>query len=196
MNEQWISIFRAGTHNAKSGQTVTFSNDQIDQLINNYDPGFHEAPATIGHPADNKPAYGWVESLKRFGDTLYAKFKDLAPSFVEAVKQGLFKKRSVSIYPDLDGKGPYLRHVAFLGAAPPAVKGLADISLSERIRRTMSEAQHYSIEFSEPERAGDRLESLTKAKMKEKSLPYSLAFSEVQIEHPELTQEYMEAIHE
>jgi hypothetical protein len=86
----------------------------------------HEAPIVIGHPKDNAPAFGWVDSLKREGDILYAKLKNLVPEFVEILKRKLFKKRSISLYPDLS-----LRHVGFLGAGIPAVKGLEDIKFSD-----------------------------------------------------------------
>jgi hypothetical protein len=42
------------------------------------------------------------------------------------VNQGLFKKRSISVYPD-----GTLRHVGFLGAQPPALKGLADFAFKD-----------------------------------------------------------------
>ena len=54
-----------------------------------------------------------------------AKAKQVVPEFTEALKNGLYKKRSISL--DKDGK---LRHVGFLGAAAPAVKGLADIQFN------------------------------------------------------------------
>ena len=47
------------------------------------------------------------------------------------------KKRSASFYPD--GR---LRHVGFLGAAPPAVKGLADIGFT-------AEEDHITFDFQE-----------------------------------------------
>jgi hypothetical protein len=52
------------------------------------------------------------------------------------VKAERFKKRSASFYAPDDPSNPkpgvwYLRHVAFLGAQPPAVKGLKDIEFSE-----------------------------------------------------------------
>jgi hypothetical protein len=80
----------------------------------------------IGHPKSNAPAYGWIEKLKRVGDTLYALPKQLAQEFIEMVNKGLFKKRSISLYPD-----GTLRHVGFLGATPPAVKGLPDVEFSD-----------------------------------------------------------------
>lgn len=117
----WFEIFRTGTHTDSAGRTRTWTQADLDQAAAGYDPAKHEAPVVIGHPKDNAPAYGWVESLKRVGNTLLAKFKQIEPAFKEMVKAGRFKKRSVSFYPDGS-----LRHVGFLGAMPPAVKGLKD----------------------------------------------------------------------
>lgn len=127
---QDVEIMRAGTHTASSGQQVTFTEEDLAELAERYDPAFHESPVVIGHPENNQPAYGWVRSLRAAGGRLLATL-DLVPEFVDAVRQGLFKKRSASIYNDLDGKGAYLRHVGFLGAMPPAVKALADINLED-----------------------------------------------------------------
>ena len=80
----------------------------------------------IGHPKDNAPAYGWVEGLERKGDTLWAEILPTVAQFSDWLKAGLFKKRSISLYPDMS-----LRHVGFLGAMPPAVKGLPDASFKE-----------------------------------------------------------------
>ena len=35
----------------------------IDEMVANYNPALHEAPLTIGHPEDNKPAYNLYEKL-------------------------------------------------------------------------------------------------------------------------------------
>ena len=53
--------------------------------------------------------------------------------FAGLLKAGRFKKRSASFYPPGHPSNPtpdrpYLRHVGFLGAQPPAVKGLADFA--------------------------------------------------------------------
>lgn len=125
-----VEIMRTGTHQASSGMKLTFSVADLQALAAAYDPSFHEAPVTVGHPKDNKPSYGWVRSLSVSGNKLLATL-DCVPQFVEALRQGLFRKRSASIYPDLDGKGQYLRHVGFLGAMPPAVKALADLNLCD-----------------------------------------------------------------
>jgi hypothetical protein len=131
-----IEIFKSGTHTDSAGNKKTWTDQDLDAIVAKYDPALHEAPAAIGHPEHNAPAFGWVESLERKGNTLYATFKDLVPEFVDMLKKGLFKKRSISIYPDLT-----LRHVGFLGAMPPAIKGLADIQFND--------AEAMTIEFSD-----------------------------------------------
>ncbi len=121
-----FEIFSSGLHTSDKGNTKDYSPDDLNYIASNYNPSESEAPIVIGHPVDSSPAYGWIESLKVEGDKLLAKAKDVVPEFLNAVKQGLYKKRSISL--DKDGK---LRHVGFLGGALPAVKGLADIQFSE-----------------------------------------------------------------
>lgn len=126
MQNKWFAIFRTGKHTDNSGKTQEWTEQDLDNIVLKYNPGKHEAPIVIGHPKDNAPAFGWIEKLKRVGNTLYAFPKQLQTDFAEMVKQGLFKKRSVSLYPDGS-----LRHVGFLGAVPPAVKGLPDIEFKD-----------------------------------------------------------------
>jgi hypothetical protein len=131
MADNWIEVFRAGTHTASSGDKVTISAADVDAIAQRYDAGYHEAPIVIGHPKDNEPAFGWVKGLKSEGGKLLANLHQVSPEFRDMVNAGRFKKRSASFYQDLDGKGQYLRHVGFLGAQPPAVKSLAAVQLAE-----------------------------------------------------------------
>jgi hypothetical protein len=124
--EDWIQVFRIGRQTDSAGNLREWTPADLDKIASLYDPAQHEAPVVIGHPKENTPAWGRVEALKREGDFLYAKLKNLVPEFVGMIKKGLFKKRSISLYPDLT-----LRHIGFLGAIPPAVKGLADINFAE-----------------------------------------------------------------
>lgn len=126
MNGRWVEIFRAGRQTASNGITIDWTEAQLDHAVASYDPATHEAPVVIGHPKDNAPAYGWIEGLRREGPVLQAKLRQVSPEFAQMVNDGRFKKRSVSFYPD-----GTLRHVGFLGAMPPAVKGLADIKFGE-----------------------------------------------------------------
>lgn len=136
---KWFAIFKTGQHTDSSGNQKEWSEKDLDKIVENYDPSKHEAPIVIGHPKTNAPAFGWVEKLKRIGDTLYAFPKQLAQEFVDMVNKGLFKKRSVSLYPD-----GTLRHVGFLGAMPPAIKGLPDVEFKEG-----ENAFDYELEFAE-----------------------------------------------
>lgn len=132
----WVEIFRAGKHVDSLGRNRDFSVADLDRMVGSYQPAQHEAPVVIGHPKDNAPAWGWVESLKRDGEVALAKFKQVQPEFADMAGRGLFKKRSISLYPDGS-----LRHVGFLGAQPPAVKGLRDFSLGDA-----NECSNYEFE--------------------------------------------------
>lgn len=121
-----FEIFKTGTHTSDKGVTKTYTEEDLNFIASSYNPAEHEAPVVIGHPVDNSPAFGWIESVKVVGDKLIAKAKDVVQEFSDAVKKGLYKKRSISL--DKDGR---LRHVGFLGGAAPAVKGLADIQFNE-----------------------------------------------------------------
>jgi hypothetical protein len=130
-----IEIFRSGRHTAMSGEAVSFSDTDLDAIASSYDPAVHEAPIVIGHPTDNAPAFGWVKDLARKGETLEAGAEQLDPAFAEAVKAGRYKKVSASFYKPDSASNPkpgqfYLRHVGFLGAMPPSVKGLKEASFA------------------------------------------------------------------
>ena len=131
-----IEIFRAGRHVDDAGGVHEFSGADIAQIAAAYDPALREAPLTVGHPASNLPAYGWVKGLAASQRTLTMSPHQVDPQFAEMVQAGRFKKRSASFYAPASPSNPtpgrwYLRHVAFLGAQPPAVAGLKDIQFAE-----------------------------------------------------------------
>lgn len=133
---QKIEIFRAGKRPDSRGNLTEIKISQLAQAVTAYDPNLHEAPAVIGHPKDNAPAYAWVKGLSLEGDTLKAELAQIDPEFSEMVQAGRFKKVSASFYLEDSPHNPkpgklYLRHVGFLGAMPPAVKGLRNPEFSE-----------------------------------------------------------------
>ena len=90
----------------------------------------------VGHPKADAPAYGWVKSLGVQNGVLTADFAQVDEGFADLVKAGRYKKVSASFYPPTSPNNPKpgvwtLRHVGFLGAQPPAVKGLSAISFAE-----------------------------------------------------------------
>ena len=140
--DDWVEIFAGGRQMDSQGKQ--HDGDQlIDQAVSAFDPGFHEPPAVVGHPKDDSPAYGFVQAVKasiRDGKKiLMARFKDVHEPFAEMVQSGRFPKRSAAFYPD--GR---LRHVGFLGAMPPAVKGLKNISFKS------DDADAIAFEFDQP----------------------------------------------
>lgn len=131
-----IEIFRAGRHLDDQGVAHSFSESDLAGMAASYNPALREAPLTVGHPKDNLPAYGWVKGVDRSASgALVITPHQVEPQFAEMVQAGRFKKRSASFYPPQAPNNPvpgqwYLRHVAFLGAQPPAVAGLKDIVFS------------------------------------------------------------------
>jgi hypothetical protein len=129
-----IEIFHAGTRPADNGKVYTITAADLAAAAAAYNPALHEAPLTLGHPLNDRPAYGWVNGLEATTDgTLLMRAGQVDPAFAESVKAGRYKKRSASFYAPGDPVNPtpgtwYLRHVAWLGAQPPAVKGLTDVA--------------------------------------------------------------------
>lgn len=122
----WIEVLKAGTFTAKSGKPVSFTEADLDAIATGYDPAKAPAPLVFGHPEDSDPAFGWAEEFKRKGDILMARFKDVPEAVKTLVKNGHYKKVSISLAADKTT----VRHVGLLGAVPPAVPGLADVKFS------------------------------------------------------------------
>lgn len=132
-----IEIFKIGTHTATNGQTLPFDKTMLADAVSAYQPDLHEAPIVVGHPKDNHPAFGWIDHLELTDDgVVLAHPKDVDAEFAELVEAKRYKKRSASWYAPDSPANPtpgklYLRHVGFLGAMPPAIKGLKDIQFNE-----------------------------------------------------------------
>lgn len=138
MNEQAaaLEIFKAGTHVSEDGRTLTLSAAEVQEIADSYDRDLSEAPIVIGHPVTDHPAYGWANTLRVQDGRLFAEPHQVEPQFAELVNAGRYKKISASIYlPDSPGNPKpgkhYLKHIGFLGAAVPAVKGMRSASFSE-----------------------------------------------------------------
>jgi hypothetical protein len=124
-----LEIFRSGKHTASDGRVFTFTDEQLKASAAAYDPAVHEAPFVVGHPKNDSPAYGWGKSLAFADGKLQLVGDQVDPAFQELVTAGRFKKVSASFYAPDAPENPkpgtyYLRHVGFLGAQAPAVKGL------------------------------------------------------------------------
>ena len=131
-----IHIFSPGTQTSAQGVTREFTKGDLKQIADSYNANRHEAPIRIGHEdSDKVPAWGWVKDVKMKGEDLYAEV-EFSPLMQDYVDNGLYKKVSASFYAPESKINPEpgqwsLRHVAMLGAQPPAVKGLKGFAYAE-----------------------------------------------------------------
>lgn len=130
-----IEIFASGQHKAVDGKAWAFDGAALDQIVQSYDYAANPAPVVVGHPTLDAPAYGWVKGVAREGDKIVADLDQVEPAFAEAVKAGRYKRVSASFYPPDHAGNPtpgswHLKHVGFLGAAAPAVRGVRPVAFA------------------------------------------------------------------
>ena len=100
-----------------------FTQEDLDEIVNNFEPQYHTPPLVIDHKEEGQ-AHGWVKELWRKGDSLFARITEWSKDVWEGIKSGAFKKFSIGLYPNFEGKGWAMAHLSILGAAPPQVKGM------------------------------------------------------------------------
>jgi hypothetical protein len=137
----WVCIARTGTFEDSQGRPHTFTEADLDAISAGYDPAKGEAPLVFGHPKDSDPAYGWVSALKREGQKLFAQFAHVPEKVKKLVQDRRYRYVSMSLSPDKRR----LLHVGLLGAAAPAIDGLAPVSLT---------TDGVTINFTSPEMGG------------------------------------------
>lgn len=128
-----LQIFKAGTWQSMQGP-ATIDEHAVDQVVRNYSCAIRPAPLVLGHPDVEKDTYGEVLGLTSMNGALYA-FADVGNALIDAVRAGRYKNVSASIYWPLTKGNPtpgsyYLRHVGFLGAVAPAVKGMQPLNFA------------------------------------------------------------------
>lgn len=130
-----FQCFRAGTHVALDGRAIDFSTAELGRAALAYDPRANPAALVLGHPDKAAPEYGKVLGLVSHGDALIA-LADVDENLIHAVRAGRYKNVSASFHMPGNGSNPvpaahYLRHIGFLGAVPPAVKGMQPLAFAE-----------------------------------------------------------------
>ena len=128
----WIEAWASGNHPSCQGSKKEWTDSDLEYIASSYDPKKHEAPIVIGHPDHDSPAYGWVSAAKKQGNKLLLKLNQVADQLREKVRKGEYKKVSIALFPDMT-----LRHLGFLGAAIPAVKGLKQVAFLEKAEWTI-----------------------------------------------------------
>ncbi|MDE5831722.1 MAG: phage protease [Desulfovibrio sp.] len=123
---KWIEIARTGTFTDSSGRLQTFTESDLSEIAQSYNPDKRDCPLVFGHPkTDSAPAFGWMSAIKAENGKLLAQFASVPDAVREVVAKGHYKHVSMSLMPDR----VTLRHVALLGAAQPAIDGLKAIEL-------------------------------------------------------------------
>lgn len=146
-----IRIFRPGTFVSAEGVAVSFGAAELQAIADAYDAASDPAPLVIGHPRIEDPAYGWVERLSVEDGQLVAHPGAVEPSFAELVRARRYAKVSAQFYTPDHPANPrpgshYLKHVGFLGAHAPGVKGLGTVSLADG-----DAGQLVTIDLNDPE---------------------------------------------
>lgn len=146
-----IHIFKTGEQISSTGHKKVFTELDIQSMVDSFDLKVHEPPIRVGHEDNDKtPSFGWVKKLEKEGGNLYA-YVQFTPEMEDMIKNGHYKKVSASFYSpssEVNPKRGYytLKHVALLGATPPAVKGLEPFSFSEEL---MTMTMEIEINMSE-----------------------------------------------
>lgn len=135
LQEPTISILRAGTFTSAEGTDVSLTPDILADVVASYQSEREPAPVVIGHPQMNHPAWAWVKSLFMRGGRVEATLRDVDPNFATAVRDKRYSNVSAQLYSPTHASNPspgrwYLRHIGFLGAVPPAIKGLGQVSFA------------------------------------------------------------------
>lgn len=127
-----MEIFRAGKQIDSSGNSKEWTEKDLDTIVSKFNETdkdgnrINTVPATLGHPTDDAPAWGWFTKMFREGKSLFAELGEQTDELALMLKKKMFKNRSIALRADLSP-----RHVAFLGAAAPAVKGLEALSFTD-----------------------------------------------------------------
>lgn len=143
----WFEIFRTGTWHG-----FEYTKDMLDEMVENFKKDDPRPPLIIGHNScwggEEKPAHGWVSSLKRSGNRLMAKARNVSAELTAAVNNEVFPMRSIEVWHDYKGRGYALSSIAFLGGSNPEVGGMADFKFS----RNSDEDPGYMMQSSDGKR--------------------------------------------
>lgn len=147
-----VEIFSAGTWNGDKYEVQDL--DNMVSAFKEISKGFRP-PLKLGHDEKQKmlqkdglPAAGWVGTIYRKGEKLFADFIDIPKKIAELIKNKSYRKVSSEIYWNLsvnDKKYPFvLGAVSLLGADNPGVMNLDDILGLFNITKDKYEIKNYA----------------------------------------------------
>lgn len=133
-------LIRTGTHTDANGQETTLTRDDLQEMVDSFNPEYHQPFVAVGHSSDplvaegktdQAPSFGWLKNIKVQGEFLLGDL-EVIDQVYSWLKEGLYKFKSLAFYPREMDINPSpgkltIRHLAILGGAPPAIKGLGAI---------------------------------------------------------------------
>jgi hypothetical protein len=128
-----LEIFRAGKHRDSNGTDREFTESDLAQIAQTYDPVIYRAPILKNHD-ETQPNVGLISGVAKLGDRLFALPYKVDEAFAQQVNQGRYPAVSVALYHPNDPSNPKpgnwgLRHLGF--PQIPAVKGMKAPSFAE-----------------------------------------------------------------
>jgi hypothetical protein len=169
MDLKGAEIFSSGKWNS-----LDFSDADLDAIVASFNDLALEGrvPLKFGHNdeqaiTDGQPSIGWVSRVWREGSKLIADFVNVPRVVAEAIRDRLYNFVSVELLQDAERSGsryPWvLSAVALLGADPPAVSNLAELSrlvMSRRAALQFSRAGDLNLNGVANNMADDKMEAM------------------------------------
>lgn len=178
-----VEILRAGTFTSATGEKVTFTEDDLIEIVSNSEKlgDTLRPPLVVSHAEGDKgteitvntvgsPVVGWVKSLRMSGKSVLATFSDVPEKALELIGATL-KRLSPEVYKNFEDKGTSygraLRRVCFVPIS--AIKSLADVTQAHLAYGEKTPDQHTWVIFNEeiPESKRKEEEKLDIEKLQE-----------------------------
>lgn len=149
-----LDLVAPGKWKSKAGKIVNVTKEFVANALKatkNFKYQNDEIPIVVGHPKEDAPAWGWAKKgnvLVDDRDHLQVELseEDFHPSFLKQLKQKMYKTISAAFREDGS-----LKHIAFLGAQPPAVTDLDPVSFSEEENDMVLEFSEFKIKEEDNE---------------------------------------------
>ena len=162
-----VEIFAIGVHHASSGGRVEITEQDLDDMVASFkdlnDFGGFKPVLKLGHTETQKffgnisgaPNLGFVENVRRIGNTIVADFVNVPQLLFDLIKDGRYNQVSIEMMRTVDVVGKKFKNVltavALLGAEMPAVKGLNELAKALMADAALNQVTCGNLE-------GDRIE--------------------------------------
>lgn len=123
-----VHVFTCGDY----GRKGNWPPERIDRMNSAYSPALEKAKVKKEH-VDSGPKHGEITRIWREGQKVYADIANISKELSQDIVDGSYEDRSVEIFLEhATTKEPYWKGLAFLGAAPPQVKGMEPLQFTDQ----------------------------------------------------------------